>query len=123
MRATFSYTRSDITYDVEYLDHLHWQDVDDYMIRRFLRARDLDIEKASNMFLKYLKWKQIFAPTGSITASEIATDIEQKKMFTQGSDKTGRPILVVFPGRHFPRKGGLEEFKRMFSPFNCLLDG
>ncbi|KAH7865164.1 hypothetical protein Vadar_003023 [Vaccinium darrowii] len=88
------------------------KDVDDYMIRRFLRARDLDIEKASNMFLKYLKWKQIFTPTGSITASEIATDIEQKKMFTQGSDKTGRPILVVFPGRHFPRKGGLEEFKR-----------
>lgn len=88
------------------------KDVDDYMIRRFLRARDLDIEKASAMFLKYLKWKRTFVPTGSISASEIATDLEQKKVFTQGMDKAGRPIMVAFAGRHFPRKGGLEEFKR-----------
>ncbi|KAG5537315.1 hypothetical protein RHGRI_024684 [Rhododendron griersonianum] len=88
------------------------KDVDDYMIRRFLRARDLDIEKASAMFLKYLKWKRTFIPTGCISASEIATDLGQNKVFTQGSDKTGRPIMVMFSGRHFPRKGGLEEFKR-----------
>ncbi|KAF7134450.1 hypothetical protein RHSIM_Rhsim08G0198400 [Rhododendron simsii] len=88
-------------------------DVDDYMIRRFLRARDLDIEKASAMFLKYLKWKRTFIPTSCISASEIATDLGQNKVFTQGSDKAGRPIMVVFSGRHFPRKGGLEEFKRM----------
>ncbi|KAH7866664.1 hypothetical protein Vadar_023380 [Vaccinium darrowii] len=88
------------------------KDVDDYMIRRFLRARDLDIEKASAMFLKYLKWKRTFVPTGSISASEIATDLEQKKVFSQGTDKAGRPIMLAFAGRHFPRKGGLEEFKR-----------
>ncbi|KAE9467636.1 hypothetical protein C3L33_00458, partial [Rhododendron williamsianum] len=82
------------------------------MIRRFLRARDLDIEKASAMFLKYLKWKRTFIPTGCISASEIATDLGENKVFTQGSDKTGRPIMVIFSGRHFPRKGGLEEFKR-----------
>ncbi|KAH7865139.1 hypothetical protein Vadar_002765 [Vaccinium darrowii] len=87
-------------------------DIDDYMIRRFLRARDRDIEKASAMVLKYLKWKRTFMPTGSISASEIATDLEQKKVFTQGLDITGRPIMVAFAGRHFPRKGGLEEFKR-----------
>ncbi|KAG5537312.1 hypothetical protein RHGRI_024682 [Rhododendron griersonianum] len=88
------------------------KDVDDFMIRRFLRAHDLDIEKASAMFLKYLKWKRTFVPTGSISASEIATDLGQNMAFTQGSDKTGRPMVVAFSGRHFPRKGGLEEFKR-----------
>jgi len=33
------------------------QDEDDYMLRRFLRARDHHIGKASAMLLKYLKWK------------------------------------------------------------------
>ncbi|KAF7135146.1 hypothetical protein RHSIM_Rhsim08G0198500 [Rhododendron simsii] len=97
-------------------------DVDDFMIRRFLRARDLDIEKASAMFLKYLKWKRTFVPTGSISASEIATDLGQNKVFTQGSDKTGRPIMVVFSGRHFPRKGGLEEFKQGQEKFAVIGD-
>ncbi|KAA8542045.1 hypothetical protein F0562_023197 [Nyssa sinensis] len=85
---------------------------DDLMIRRFLRARDLDVEKASAMFLKYIKWKRTFVPNGSISVSEVPNEIAQNKMFMQGLDKKGRPITVVFAGRHFPQKGGLDEFKR-----------
>ncbi|XP_059642525.1 uncharacterized protein LOC132284422 [Cornus florida] len=88
------------------------KEVDDLMIRRFLRARDLDIEKASSMFLKYIKWKQTFVPDGSISAAQISNEIAQNKMFMQGLDKSGRPITVVFGGRHFHKKGGLDEFKR-----------
>ncbi|KAK2974169.1 hypothetical protein RJ640_021460 [Escallonia rubra] len=89
------------------------KEVDDFMVRRFLRARDLDVEKASVMFLKYLKWKRTFVPNGSISASDIPNDLAQNKMFLQGLDKKGRPITVVFGGRHFHhKKGGLEEFKR-----------
>ncbi|KAK9926509.1 hypothetical protein M0R45_023736 [Rubus argutus] len=86
--------------------------VDDLMLRRFLRARDLDVEQASAMFLKYLKWRQAFAPNGSISASEVPNQIAQNKMFLQGSDKKGCPIAVVLGARHFQDKGGLEEFKR-----------
>ena len=43
-------------------------------------------------------------------------------MFMQGSDKQGRVIAVAFAGRHFPIKGGLDEFKRMFSPPNSFLE-
>ncbi|CAK9177512.1 unnamed protein product [Ilex paraguariensis] len=82
------------------------------MMRRFLRARDLDIEKASSMFLKHLKWKRTFIPNGLILASEIPNDLAQNKMFMQGMDKKGRPITVAFGGRHFHNKGGLDEFKR-----------
>ncbi|XVF08582.1 hypothetical protein REPUB_Repub07fG0015800 [Reevesia pubescens] len=88
------------------------KDVDDLTLRRFLRARDLDVEKASAMFLKYMKWRRNFVPNGSISPSEIRHEIEQNKMFVQGSDKKGRPISVVFGGRHFQHKGGVEEFKR-----------
>ncbi|KAL6177715.1 hypothetical protein ACLB2K_049239 [Fragaria x ananassa] len=86
--------------------------VDDLMLRRFLCARDLDVEQASAMFLKYLKWRQSFAPNGSISASEVPNQIAQNKLFSQGSDKRGRPIAVLLGARHFQVKGGLKEFKR-----------
>ncbi|XVF54796.1 hypothetical protein PTKIN_Ptkin05aG0210500 [Pterospermum kingtungense] len=88
------------------------KEVDDPTLTRFLRARDLDVEKASAMFLKYLKWKRSFVPNGSISPSEITNETEQNKMFLQGSDKKGQPIAVLFGARHFRHKGGADEFKR-----------
>ncbi|XP_009339030.1 sec14 cytosolic factor [Pyrus x bretschneideri] len=86
------------------------KEVDDLTIRRFLRARDLDIEQASAMFLKYMKWRRDFVPKGSITASEVPNQIAQNKMFLQGSDKKGCPISVILGYRHF--QDSLKEFKR-----------
>lgn len=88
------------------------KDIDDSTLRRFLRARDLDVEKASAMFLKYLKWKQTFIPKGFVSASEVGNEIAQNKMFMQGTNKKGQPIAVVFGARHFMCKGGTDEFKR-----------
>ncbi|XP_059448183.1 phosphatidylinositol/phosphatidylcholine transfer protein SFH1-like [Corylus avellana] len=84
---------------------------DDLMIRRFLRARDQDIERASNLFLKYLSWRRTFVPNGSISTSEITNELAHNKLFMQGMDKKGRPIVVCFGGRH--KQNNLEEFKRM----------
>jgi len=89
------------------------QDVDDLMIRRFLRARSLDVEKASAMFLKYLNWKRSIMPNGYISPSEIAEDIAQEKLFVQGLDKKGRPIIVAFAAKHFQSKHGADGFKRI----------
>ncbi|XP_042500969.1 phosphatidylinositol transfer protein 3-like [Macadamia integrifolia] len=85
---------------------------DDLQIRRFLRARDLDIEKASALFLKYLKWRHSFVPNGSIPESEIQNHLSQNKLFMQGLDKKGRPIVLILAARHFPAKGGVDAFKR-----------
>lgn len=87
------------------------QEVDDLMIRRFLRARDHDIEKASTLFLKYLSWRRAFVPKGFIQPSEIPNELAQNKLFLQGLDKKGRPISVVLGARHKPNKS-LDEFKR-----------
>uniref|UniRef100_A0A7N0TM02 CRAL-TRIO domain-containing protein n=1 Tax=Kalanchoe fedtschenkoi TaxID=63787 RepID=A0A7N0TM02_KALFE len=80
------------------------------MLRRFLRARELDIEKASKMFLKYLNWRRTFVPNGFISESEITKNIEHNKLFMQGRDKLGRPIVLVYAARHFPTT--VDEFKR-----------
>ncbi|KAG6746251.1 hypothetical protein POTOM_050782 [Populus tomentosa] len=87
-------------------------EVDDLTIRRFLRARDLDIGKASSMLLRYLKWRREFVPNGSVSLLEMPNEVAQNKMFLQGSDKKGRPITVILGARHVQSKGGLEEFKR-----------
>ncbi|CAL5361735.1 unnamed protein product [Camellia sinensis] len=41
-------------------------DEDDLMIKRFLWARNVDIQKALAMFLKNLKWRRTFVPNGFI---------------------------------------------------------
>lgn len=88
------------------------KEVDDLMIRRFLRARELDIEKASTLFQKYLSWRRSFIPNGFIAPSEIPNELAQNKFFMQGADKQNRPVVVVFGARHKPYKGSFEEFKR-----------
>ncbi|GER48524.1 Sec14p-like phosphatidylinositol transfer family protein [Striga asiatica] len=89
------------------------KELDDPALRRFLRARDLHVEKASQMVTKYLAWRRTFVPKGSISESEVPNQIAQNKMFMQGKDKQGHPIAVLFGSRHFSSKGGLEEFKRL----------
>ncbi|KAM0886541.1 hypothetical protein ACQ4PT_029640 [Festuca glaucescens] len=80
--------------------------------RRFLRARDHNIGKASAMFLKYLAWKRTAKPNGSITADEVRNELAQEKLYVQGHDKMGRPMVYLFGARHIAAKRDLNEFKR-----------
>lgn len=89
-----------------------FKDVDEATLRRFLHARDLDVEKASAMLVRCLSWRRTFVPNCFVSESEVPNEIAQNKMFLQGNDKQGRPISVVYGSRHFSRKGGLDEFKR-----------
>ncbi|CAA2948244.1 phosphatidylinositol transfer protein 3-like [Olea europaea var. sylvestris] len=86
------------------------KDIDDLTMRRFLRARNQNVEKASAMLLKYLEWRRAFVPKGFIAASEVPNELAQNKMFMQGTDKKGCPIAVVFGAKHFATEG--DEFKR-----------
>ncbi|KAI4381327.1 hypothetical protein MLD38_007406 [Melastoma candidum] len=88
------------------------KDVDDLTLRRFLRARELDVDKASKMFLGFLRWRRTFVPRGSILESEVPNEISQNKFFMQGTNKLGRPIVVLYGARHKPSKSSPEEFKR-----------
>lgn len=90
------------------------QEVDDLTLRRFLRARDLDIERAAAMLMKYLTWRRKFVPTGSIAASETPNQIAQNKVFMQGIDKRGCPVGVIHGAKHFPCKEINDELKRKF---------
>lgn len=86
---------------------------DDATLRRFLRARDLNVEKASQLLLKYLKWRQALVPLGYIPESEVSNELRKKKVYIQGFDKQRRPIEVILAARHYASDRDLEEFKRL----------
>ncbi|PIA32856.1 hypothetical protein AQUCO_04300054v1 [Aquilegia coerulea] len=90
------------------------REVDDVVLKRFLRHRKLDVVIASDAFLKYLKWRKAVVPNGSISESEIQNQLSHKKVFMQGFDKKGRPLAVVLHGRHVSTNGkeNLDELKR-----------
>lgn len=87
------------------------KEVDDLMLRRFLRARDQDVNKAAAMFLKYLNWRKTAVPNGFITEEEVEAELAQKKLCIQGIDKAGRPIGVIFAARHFSSNRDMHVFK------------
>ncbi|KAI5083996.1 hypothetical protein GOP47_0000165 [Adiantum capillus-veneris] len=88
------------------------KDIDDGTLRRFLRARSLNVDKALKFLLQHLKWCGTFKPLGFIPETEIVNELKKEKIFVQGTDKTGRPIGVILATRHITSERNLEEFKR-----------
>ncbi|KAL8502194.1 hypothetical protein ACS0TY_021347 [Phlomoides rotata] len=65
------------------------------------------------MYMKHLAWRRTFVPEGSISASEVSNQIAHNKVFMQGTDKRGCPVLIVFGAKHFPDKRSIDELKRL----------
>uniref|UniRef100_A0A453MIA9 CRAL-TRIO domain-containing protein n=2 Tax=Aegilops tauschii TaxID=37682 RepID=A0A453MIA9_AEGTS len=85
---------------------------DDFALRRFLRARDHNIGKASTMLLQYLTWKRVAKPHGSISDDEVRNEIAKDRVRMQGFDRLNRPMAYLYGARHFPAHHDLGEFKR-----------
>jgi len=87
------------------------QEVDNLTLRRFLRARDHNVDKAAAMLLKYLKWRREVAPDGFVPEERVRRELAQDKACMGGVDRSGRPILVAFAARHYSADRDLPEFK------------
>jgi len=87
------------------------KEVDNLTLRRFLRARDHNVDKAAAMFLKFLQWRREAVPEGFVPEEKVRRELPQDKVCMGGVDRTGRPILVAFPARHFSANRDLTEFK------------
>nr|ABK22993.1 unknown [Picea sitchensis] len=88
--------------------------IDDATLQRFLYARELNVEKASEMFAKYRKWRQSFVPLGYIPETMICDELMKNSAYMQGFDKRGRPIAVILLGRHIPCRKTIENLKRHY---------
>ncbi|WVZ67590.1 hypothetical protein U9M48_016644 [Paspalum notatum var. saurae] len=87
------------------------QEADNLTLRRFLRARDHDVNKAAAMFVKFLKWRREVAPDGFVPEAQIRRELSQDKVCIGGVDRAGRPVLVAFPNRHYSANRDMAEFK------------
>jgi hypothetical protein len=89
------------------------QDVDDATLLRFLRARSMDVTKASKLFAEHQKWRREYFPLGHAQEREIQDEIAGQKYFIQGHDKKGRPLSIFFGAKHFATTSkNREQYKR-----------
>lgn len=98
------------------------QELDEATLRRFLRARNGEVEKGSMMAVKYLKWRKEFVPNGCFSADEVVgSGLSNNEIFLQGFNKMGCPILVVLAANHNPITD-VQDFKRIYACtiFNSL---
>ncbi|PAN26725.1 hypothetical protein PAHAL_5G033700 [Panicum hallii] len=89
----------------------HAKELDNLTLRRFLRARDHNVDKAAAMFLKFLQWRREVAPDGFVPEEQVRRELAQDKVCMGGVDRTGRPFLVGFPARHYSANRDMAEFK------------
>ncbi|KAJ1286915.1 hypothetical protein BS78_03G389300 [Paspalum vaginatum] len=85
--------------------------VDNLTLRRFLRARDLNVDKAAAMLLKFLRWRGEVAPDGFVPEERVRRELAQDKVYMGGVDRAGRPIIVGFLANHFSANRDMAEFK------------
>ena len=67
--------------------------------RRYLAARNWNLEKAKSMLLETLEWRVKFQ-ADSITGASVYENGKTGKVFVSGMDLLGRPILYMRPGTY-----------------------
>ncbi|CAM0871107.1 unnamed protein product [Alopecurus aequalis] len=85
---------------------------DDFQFRRFLRARDHSISKATTMLLQYLSWKRSAKPNGFISRDEVRGEIAKGRDHLLGYDRLGRPMVYLYGARHVPVRADFDDLKR-----------
>lgn len=78
------------------------KDYDDYLMLRFLRARNFDLKKTLEMFQNYLKWKEEVKMDDICQNFKFTEEEEVDKLyprFYHKVDKCGRPIYIEQLGK------------------------
>eukprot|EP00250_Pteridium_aquilinum_P020224 c24755_g1_i1 orf=293-1141(-) len=69
----------------------------DACLRRYLRARNGNVSKATSMLKETLKWRNSYKPE-DIRWEDIAVECETGKMYRADfTDKLGRPVVIMIP--------------------------
>jgi len=80
---------------------------DSAMLRRFLVARNLDVEGALTMLEAHAKWRRDTLPI-SLT-SGIVAELKKGKAYHHGLDAVGRPLVVIRSRFFDPKERTLDD--------------
>lgn len=86
---------------------------DDLCLRRFLRARDHDLDRALEMLLACLDWRDDWRPE-AIQGSEMKADLDMGKMYMHGFDREQRPVVIFRPGRDIDNGDSIRDKVRYY---------
>jgi CRAL/TRIO domain/CRAL/TRIO, N-terminal domain len=85
---------------------------DDACLLRFLRARQLNVDKAYAMWTKWMDWKKTYR-ADTIIAQSVSHDLSSRKVYWFGHDKEHHPTVYIVPRRHDPEaRRSMNEFIR-----------
>lgn len=94
----------------------------DAYLRRWLVARDWNVEVTYKLLVDHGAWRERNTPRGFIEEERILRPLEDDKTFLQGVDYEGRAIVIVRVANHFSSKRDLRQM-RLFSAYiiDCLV--
>jgi hypothetical protein len=80
-------------------------DIDDSTIARYLLARNNDLQKATDLLSKAAAWRAKRLP---VLKQDCAEEVAKGVMYAHGTDKEGRPLLIVHVAKHDPANRDVE---------------
>lgn len=89
------------------------EEVDASFLLRWLRARKQDVDATAESIIQHAQWRDKYLPTGRIEESEIQAELDANKVFLQGTDSLGRPVIVIQARNHNMNTRNFEETKRL----------
>eukprot|EP00729_Bicosta_minor_P025177 gene25177-5518_t len=97
-------------------EHPEFADVDEAKRIRFLRARELNVAKASAMLTAHLEWQGKMKPT-EITQADLERSLPSGCWRFGPVSKSGRPMLMVETSLWRPHEYDVDEYTRMVCYF------
>lgn len=76
------------------------QGLTEQTLRRWTVARKMNARLAAADLTAHAAWRAAWAPQGRILEAEIGADLQQDKLFLQGTDKQGRGIIILQARKH-----------------------
>lgn len=90
--------------------------VTDAYLRRWLVARDWQVDVTFKLLLDHGSWRARHTPKGYIDDARVRRPLDDDKTFLQGVDYQGRALVIVRVRNHFSNKRCLQEMK-LFSAY------
>ena len=95
---------------------------EDATFQRFLRARDMDVGKATEMLKSCLTWRRSYKPH-LVTAVDIKDILSLGTVFVSGTCRNGRPVLYMTPGAQNPYSAATRVQLMVFLMEQTMNDG
>ncbi len=76
---------------------------DPEFLRRWLRARGWDVARAAAAITRHAEWRAAHMPSGRVELESIANELACDKVYLQGVDRKGRPVMIILVGASVKR--------------------